>query len=367
MLGIPVPSGAAGETVGVASSVRAAAVVAVLVAVSVTSAAVGSAISAAAYGPSGVPDTDVDGWVSATVPTASAGPVCCPKAAKATTDSAPAARPARRCITLEAPSRLTRSAFRSRGVIVDPNRCAVALPNAGGSRRDAPDEAVFGTCPHSVTGRRRPSPTSAPRRRPGSTGSRASHRSNPTRGCRTRWGRRCGSSAKTCRWGARTSCAARTTCSPSSAPAERAAGAVCASAGNHGQGVAYACRMLGMRGRVHVPRTTPRQKRERIVALGGDDVELVVEGDTYDEAAAAAAEHAARTGATMVPAFDDPRTIAGQGTVGLEILEQLGPGARRGRGAGRRRRAARRASRRCCASGTRRSAWSGSSRPGRRA
>jgi threonine dehydratase len=107
-------------------------------------------------------------------------------------------------------------------------------------------------------------------------------------------------------------------------PAERAVGAVCASAGNHGQGVAYACRMLGLNGRVHVPRTTPRQKRERIVALGGDSVELVVEGDTYDEAAAAAAEYATSTGATTVPAFDDPRTIAGQGTVGLEILDQLG-------------------------------------------
>jgi threonine dehydratase len=82
--------------------------------------------------------------------------------------------------------------------------------------------------------------------------------------------------------------------------------------------------MLGMRGRVHVPRTTPRQKRERIVALGGDDVELVVDGDTYDDAATAAAEYAARTGATVVPAFDDRRTIAGQGTVGIEILDQLG-------------------------------------------
>jgi threonine dehydratase len=106
--------------------------------------------------------------------------------------------------------------------------------------------------------------------------------------------------------------------------AERAAGAVCASAGNHGQGVAYACRRLGIRGRVHVPRTTPRQKRERIAALGGDAVELVVGGDTYDEAAAAAAEYASRTGATVVPAFDDVRTIAGQGTVGVEVLAQLG-------------------------------------------
>ncbi len=107
-------------------------------------------------------------------------------------------------------------------------------------------------------------------------------------------------------------------------PAQRAVGAVCASAGNHAQGMAYACRRLGMRGRVHVPRTIPRQKRERIVALGGDAVELVVDGDTYDDAAALAAEHAERTGATLVPAFDDPRTVAGQGTVGVEILDQLG-------------------------------------------
>ncbi len=106
--------------------------------------------------------------------------------------------------------------------------------------------------------------------------------------------------------------------------AERAAGAVCASAGNHGQGVAYACASLGLRGRVHVPRTTPRQKRERIAALGGHSVELVVDGDTYDDAAALAAEYAARTGATLVPAFDDRRTIAGQGTIGLEILDELG-------------------------------------------
>jgi threonine dehydratase len=107
-------------------------------------------------------------------------------------------------------------------------------------------------------------------------------------------------------------------------PAERAAGAVCASAGNHGQGVAHACRTLGIRGRVHVPSTTPRQKRQRIQALGGDAVELVVGGDTYDEAAATAAAWAVETGATLVPAFDDARTIAGQGTVGVELVEQLG-------------------------------------------
>ena len=98
-------------------------------------------------------------------------------------------------------------------------------------------------------------------------------------------------------------------------PVARAAGVVCASAGNHGQGLAYACRLLDLHGVVFLPRTTPRQKRDRIAHLGGGAVELVVVGDTYDEAAAAAYEHAAATGATLVPAFDDPRTIAGQGTV----------------------------------------------------
>ncbi|MBB3086705.1 threonine ammonia-lyase IlvA [Geodermatophilus sabuli] len=103
----------------------------------------------------------------------------------------------------------------------------------------------------------------------------------------------------------------------------RAAGVVCASAGNHGQGVAYACRALDVHGSVFVPGTTPRQKRERIRALGGDAVELVVAGDSYDEAAAAAAAFAERTGATLVPAFDAPSTVVGQATVAVEVLDQL--------------------------------------------
>ncbi|MBN1096580.1 threonine ammonia-lyase IlvA [Blastococcus sp. TML/C7B] len=106
-------------------------------------------------------------------------------------------------------------------------------------------------------------------------------------------------------------------------PEQRSAGVVCASAGNHGQGLAYACRALQVRGRVFVPGTTPRQKRERIAALGGDMVELVVTGDSYDEAAAAAAVFAATSGATLVPAFDSPATVAGQATVAVEVLEQL--------------------------------------------
>ena len=106
--------------------------------------------------------------------------------------------------------------------------------------------------------------------------------------------------------------------------AERAAGVICASAGNHGQGVAWACAHLGIRGHIYVPSTTPRQKRDRMIALGKGQVELVVVGDTYDEASAAAKEAALRTSAIMVPAFDDLRTAAGQGTVAAEIVEQLG-------------------------------------------
>ncbi len=105
---------------------------------------------------------------------------------------------------------------------------------------------------------------------------------------------------------------------------ERAAGVICASAGNHGQGVAFACATLGIQGRIFVPATTPRQKRDRIRALGEGMIELVVVGDSYDEAAAAAATEAAASGAVVVPAFDHPDTIAGQGTVAAEIVDQFG-------------------------------------------
>ncbi|MDQ1752645.1 MAG: threonine dehydratase [Pseudonocardiales bacterium] len=104
----------------------------------------------------------------------------------------------------------------------------------------------------------------------------------------------------------------------------RALGVVGASAGNHAQGLAYACAALGVQGRVYLPRTTPRQKRDRIAVLGGDMVEVILSGDTYDDASAAASVDAARSGAQLVPAFDDPRTIAGQGTVAKDIVSQLG-------------------------------------------
>ncbi|GGO78512.1 threonine ammonia-lyase IlvA [Nocardioides deserti] len=105
---------------------------------------------------------------------------------------------------------------------------------------------------------------------------------------------------------------------------EQQRGVTCASAGNHAQGVAFACARLGVRATIFLPRTTPRQKRARIAALGGPLVEVVVDGDTYDDANRLCQELAAATGAAVVPAFDDRRTIAGQGTVALEVLAQLG-------------------------------------------
>lgn len=101
------------------------------------------------------------------------------------------------------------------------------------------------------------------------------------------------------------------------------AGVVCSSAGNHGQGFALACRLLRVHGRVYVPGKTPKQKRDRIRYHGGEFIELIVGGATYDDAAAAAIEDVARSGATLVPPYDDPRTIAGQGTIAVEILDQL--------------------------------------------
>jgi threonine dehydratase len=108
-------------------------------------------------------------------------------------------------------------------------------------------------------------------------------------------------------------------------PPERLrAGVVCASAGNHAQGVAWSCRHLAVRGVVFLPRRAPRQKVARIRALAGDLVELRFAGDTFDDANAAAAAYAADTGATVVPTFDHPMTVAGQGTVALETIAQLG-------------------------------------------
>ncbi|QGH70293.1 threonine ammonia-lyase IlvA [Pseudactinotalea sp. HY158] len=107
-------------------------------------------------------------------------------------------------------------------------------------------------------------------------------------------------------------------------PEQRARGVVAASAGNHGQGVAEGCHDLGITGHIFLPRTTPRQKLQRIGELGGDMVHLHSVGSTYDEAYAASAAYAREHGAVPVHPFDDPRTIIGQGTVAKEIHDQLG-------------------------------------------
>jgi threonine dehydratase len=101
--------------------------------------------------------------------------------------------------------------------------------------------------------------------------------------------------------------------------AARDAGVIAASAGNHAQGVAYAATRLGIRCRIVMPRTTPAIK---VAAVRGYGVEVELVGDDYAAAAAHAAVIAAATGMTIVPPFDDLDVIAGQGTVGLEILRQ---------------------------------------------
>ena len=116
---------------------------------------------------------------------------------------------------------------------------------------------------------------------------------------------------------------------------QRAGGVVCASAGNHGQGVAYSCQPWSSTGRVFVPTSTPRQKRQRIQAMGGD---LGGAGLRRKLPTTRPVRRPSRTagapGAVYVHAFDDPRTIAGQGTVAVEIAEQCdGPiGTLRGAG-----------------------------------
>lgn len=103
---------------------------------------------------------------------------------------------------------------------------------------------------------------------------------------------------------------------------ERAQGVVCASAGNHAQGVAFSCSRLHMEGRIYMPENTPRQKVERVRALGGPWTSIVLAGDTFDDTYGQAARDARDARKAFVHPFDDPRIIAGQGTVGVEIAAQ---------------------------------------------
>lgn len=102
---------------------------------------------------------------------------------------------------------------------------------------------------------------------------------------------------------------------------EKSRGVVCASAGNHAQGVAFACSKLGIKGTIFMPVTTPPQKIQQVKLFGKDKVEIVLKGDTFDEASEKAHQFCEEAGAVFIHPFDDEMVIAGQGTIGLEILE----------------------------------------------
>lgn len=105
-------------------------------------------------------------------------------------------------------------------------------------------------------------------------------------------------------------------------PEETVKGVVCASAGNHAQGVAYSCQTLGIPGKIYMPSTTPRQKVKQVSFFGGDMVEVVLTGDTFDDAYSEAIAESQRSGLAFIHPFDDRKIIAGNGTVGQELMEK---------------------------------------------
>ena len=104
---------------------------------------------------------------------------------------------------------------------------------------------------------------------------------------------------------------------------EKDRGVICASAGNHSQGFAFACSHLGISGIVYMPSTTPKQKVDKVKMFGKDKVKVILIGDTFDDANDQAKKHCDREKLTFVHPFDDLKVIAGQGTVGKEIHENL--------------------------------------------
>lgn len=99
---------------------------------------------------------------------------------------------------------------------------------------------------------------------------------------------------------------------------------VCASAGNHAQGMAFACRHFGVKGTIFMPVTTPQQKIDKTRTFGGDAIEIVLTGDYFDQTLAASKKYCAEAGAYFLAPFDDADVIEGQASVAVEILDQLG-------------------------------------------
>lgn len=100
-----------------------------------------------------------------------------------------------------------------------------------------------------------------------------------------------------------------------------AKGIVCASAGNHAQGVALACHILQVKGKIYMPNVTPRQKIDKVKLFGKENVEVVLIGDAFDDAYAEAIKDAETNGKAFIHPFNDEKIIEGQGTVGSEIFE----------------------------------------------
>jgi threonine dehydratase len=104
---------------------------------------------------------------------------------------------------------------------------------------------------------------------------------------------------------------------------QRQRGVVCASAGNHAQGVAFSCKQLNIKGVIYMPAITPKQKINQVRMFGGDLIQIVLTGDTFDECQTHALEFTNANNMVFIPPFDHPKVIEGQGTVGKEILDEL--------------------------------------------
>ncbi len=104
---------------------------------------------------------------------------------------------------------------------------------------------------------------------------------------------------------------------------QRSRGVVCASAGNHAQGVAFSCKLLNIRGVIYMPAITPKQKINQVKMFGGDMIRIELIGDTFDDCQAHALEFTRETNRVFIPPFDHLKIIEGQGTVGKEILQDL--------------------------------------------
>jgi threonine dehydratase len=104
---------------------------------------------------------------------------------------------------------------------------------------------------------------------------------------------------------------------------QRKQGIVCASAGNHAQGVAFSCKLLNIQGVIYMPAITPKQKINQVKMFGGGNVEIVLIGDTFDECQAHALEFTKANNRVFIPPFDHLKIIEGQGTVAKEIFEEL--------------------------------------------